>query len=681
MQMGKFIDKFNVINKLSDNEINYLSLIKNYLENYFESNINIYHPDYINQLIWNKKINSDDINKIFDEMIANVLIQKRQNIRNLIKKEKFNLCSLNQLINNFNSKILKLKNILSLKTYNMSNNIRSILSDPIVINYLQNEFSNLDEETILDIQKLINILSNCSVEDYNWFLKLIGHVLRNNIVSLNVNIPDKYKYLYEFNNIIEYIDEVYKIYNFLGQSLSVLLNPIYEITLLKFITCIDNCNTFIELSNLIDTKIVIIDKLFKQNDRKQIANTLGNKISTILNIELIDNEIVYLLKLMIKCKKYDLLESYILLIFEDEKIINLVLNIIHETINWDIEFIKHIINLLKINNKDQFINKYNKLLIQRILSNETKLDNEKIIINELSMFFGPKVINKSLKIITDYNKSKEELTFYKEKTKIDIFNTITTSYVNWDINYNQGYVTFENNFINNEYTNNKYTFYNEIKKILGINTNNKNKQSDFESFIVNYQKYYNTIYEGKRKLLWLLQYGEVEITYNDIKIILLPIQLMVLELYNIKYEFSFEEICNQTFFTNYSNKFKQDIINSLIYGNILVKNNDKLYLNENTSSILTNLIDVYLDNTSTEIIPSQVNQENELSHTREDIVKTLINHNLKLNPSDKDILFDKLVTDITVFKLTLETYNKTIDKMIKYDYITMNNNILVKCLY
>ena len=681
MQMGKFIDKFNVINKLSDNEINYLSLIKNYLENYFESNINIYHPDYINQLIWNKKINSDDINKIFDEMIANVLIQKRQNIRSLIKKEKFNLCSLNQLINNFNSKILKLKNILSLKTYNMSNNIRSILSDPIVINYLQNEFSNLDEETILDIQKLINILSNCSVEDYNWFLKLIGHVLRNNIVSLNVNIPDKYKYLYEFNNIIEYIDEVYKIYNFLGQSLSVLLNPIYEITLLKFITCIDNCNTFIELSNLIDTKIVIIDKLFKQNDRKQIANTLGNKISTILNIELIDNEIVYLLKLMIKCKKYDLLESYILLIFEDEKIINLVLNIIHETINWDIEFIKHIINLLKINNKDQFINKYNKLLIQRILSNETKLDNEKIIINELSMFFGPKVINKSLKIITDYNKSKEELTFYKEKTKIDIFNTITTSYVNWDINYNQGYVTFENNFINNEYTNNKYTFYNEIKKILGINTNNKNKQSDFESFIVNYQKYYNTIYEGKRKLLWLLQYGEVEITYNDIKIILLPIQLMVLELYNIKYEFSFEEICNQTFFTNYSNKFKQDIINSLIYGNILVKNNDKLYLNENTSSISTNLIDVYLDNTSIELIPSQVNQENELAHTREDIVKTLINHNLKLNPSDKDILFDKLVTDITVFKLTLDTYNKTIDKMIKYDYITMNNNILVKCLY
>jgi hypothetical protein len=37
------MDKFNIIYKLTPNEINYKSIIKNYLENYFESNIYIYH--------------------------------------------------------------------------------------------------------------------------------------------------------------------------------------------------------------------------------------------------------------------------------------------------------------------------------------------------------------------------------------------------------------------------------------------------------------------------------------------------------------------------------------------------------------------------------------------------------------------------------------------------------------
>ena len=663
------MNKFNVINKISNNEVNYNSQIKNYLENYFESNINIYHPDYISQLIWNKKVNNDDINKIFDEIITNVLIQKRQNIRSLIKKDKFDLSSLNQLINNFNSKVLKSENILSLQTKNISNNVRTILSDPIVINYLQNEFSNLDDETISNIQKLTNILSQCTTEDYHWFLKLIGHVLRNNIVSLEVNIPDKYKYLYEFNNILEYTNQVYTTYNFLNKSLLILLNPIYELALTKLIICINNCTTFVELLNLIGNKILTIDKLFNYNDKKQIANSITSKISTILNMELIDNEIICLLNLIIECKNYNLLENYILLIFENDKVINLILNIIHENVNCNYVFVKNIINLMKIKNKDQFLDKYHKLLIQRILSNETNLYNEKTLINELTIVFGPKAVIKSLKVITDYNKSKEELTFYKNKTNIDIFNTITTSYVNWDINYNQGYVSFDN----------KSSFYDTIKKLCGF----ENTLVDFESFIINYQKYYSTIYEDKRKLLWLLQYGNVEITYNNIEITLLPIQLMVLELYNVKYSLGFDEICNQPFFVNYSNKFKQDIINSLINGKILVNDNDKILLNEqNTNIISTNLVKVYLDNIKTEILPAQINTENELAHSREDIVKTLINHNLKVNPMDKDQLFEKLLKTVTVFKLTLDIYNSAVEKMIKYDYITLNdNNILVKCVY
>jgi len=36
----------------------------------------------------------------------------------------------------------------------------------------------------------------------------------------------------------------------------------------------------------------------------------------------------------------------------------------------------------------------------------------------------------------------------------------------------------------------------------------------------------------KKKILWLLQYGEVEVEYNNYILKMLPIQLLVLELFN-----------------------------------------------------------------------------------------------------------------------------------------------------
>jgi hypothetical protein len=107
--MYKYIDKFNVISKLSeDHDINYTSLLKNYLENYFEADINVYHPDYICQLLWNNKLTKIQTIDIYNKIIATTLIKKKQNISMLIKKEKFSLKSLNLLIINLNNKILRI---------------------------------------------------------------------------------------------------------------------------------------------------------------------------------------------------------------------------------------------------------------------------------------------------------------------------------------------------------------------------------------------------------------------------------------------------------------------------------------------------------------------------------------------------------------------------------------------
>ena len=84
-------DKFKVINSISDDNKNYASIIKNYIENYFDSNINICHPDYLYQIVWNNKIDKNELLELYNVSIEKYIIQKRQDIRCLIKKDKFNL--------------------------------------------------------------------------------------------------------------------------------------------------------------------------------------------------------------------------------------------------------------------------------------------------------------------------------------------------------------------------------------------------------------------------------------------------------------------------------------------------------------------------------------------------------------------------------------------------------------
>jgi hypothetical protein len=144
--------------------------------------------------------------------------------------------------------------------------------------------------------------------------------------------------------------------------------------------------------------------------------------------------------------------------------------------------------------------------------------------------------------------------------------------------------------------------------------------------------------------------------------------------------FTYEQLISQYFFLNYSNKFKNDIINSLVNGNILIKDNNYLYLNESNVEIIeNNLIEIYLSNINVE--SQLIDNSIELAHDREDIVKTLINYNLKINSMDRNKLFEKLETDISLFQLTKDIYDNAINKMVKFDYITIDNNRLNKCIY
>jgi hypothetical protein len=340
------IDKFNVINKLINKNIDYISIVKNFLENYLESIIT-YQPDYIYQLIWNNIISHEEVNKLFDEILLNFLFEKRKKFRNLIKTEMFNFNILIKEIQNFENNIFKLnylllkKNINKLSSnmklennnFNISDNTRFILSDPLLINYLENEFIKLDIDTIKNINILIHCLSNNDIynENITWFMNLIGNSLKNNITSISANIPDKYKYLYEFNNTVEYIYKINKIFNFINKfDKYSLLEPIYVIILDKLIICIENCD-FIELLTFIDKYSLLVNKIFEDMNSERIfrlrhinknliinkksENYLGiyNKkiiidaISNNINKQLVNinifsyDKIILLLELVIKC--------------------------------------------------------------------------------------------------------------------------------------------------------------------------------------------------------------------------------------------------------------------------------------------------------------------------------------------------------------------------------------------
>jgi hypothetical protein len=677
------MDKFNIIHKLNDNNKNYESIIKNYIENYFESEINVYHPDYMYQITWNNKVEKDKLVELYNNYLDKYLIQKCQDLRTLIKKEKFSLTSLNKCIDLLNLKIVKSLNILNL---NIKHDfVIKLLSDPNLINFIELELINFEADTekfIIDIKKLCSVINSLS-NQYIWFLKFISSVLRNNVMNYEFNIPIKYNKLYEIYYIFDYIIKIKSIYEFLSNDINYILKPIYDIVKIKIIDVIKLCNAS-DLYNLIKLKAINLldDDEFKNNLKSEI------------NLYLRDNKeklFPDFLDFILFCNSINILDNYVLLIFEEESVMNIIFDIIHNNIRSNEKLVKNILVLLSnIENKDKFLTKYHELLIERLLSDNIEsfsfVENiEKRIVNTLKLYFNHKIIKKIEKVLHDYITSYNDIKHYNTVNQYNNFVTVTTSYLNWNINYDEGYVNLsetrnalENSqLICKSVKSTSHRFENSLLVYKDIEYREQEK-STLTSYIIDYQNYYNTIYSEKRKLQWVLQYGEVNITYNNVNITLLPIQLLVLELFNSNLSLSLNDILSQKFFDNYSNKFKNDIINSLLNSRILNLENNQVYLS-NSNNIETNLIDISYEYISKQNITE--NSHIELAFSYEQIVKSIINHHVKVESKNKKNLYVLVEKDLKYFKLTDELFNKSIDSLIKHDYIKVENDIVTQCIY
>ena len=156
---------------------------------------------------------------------------------------------------------------------------------------------------------------------------------------------------------------------------------------------------------------------------------------------------------------------------------------------------------------------------------------------------------------------------------------------------------------------------------------------------------------------------------------MLPIQFMILELFIDADELLFSNVFDANFMKNYSIKFKNDIISSLILSGVLNKINEYLILTKESNAVIfkDNLIDLFFS--ESQFI--QEKNQDELIYSYKDIISSNINHLLKINPLTYSNLYDKIKNTITVFVVNEEIFKITLQHMIEADYIIYNSLTLM----
>ena len=654
-------DKFNVLQKLDYESIEYESQINNFFENYLEFDINIIHPDYLYQLFWNNNINFDDqILVIF----KNYLKKIKNNIKNLIKKDEFNKNGLNKIIQTFIKKVKYIENIFNINKnnyYNLFHNI--IISDQIIINYLENELSILSNNFTIEIKNLlinVKLINNYNLDNYIWFLKLIGTILRNNIPEIKENIILKQSY--EIKLITNYILDIKKSYTFLNDDIKYIIQTINYIYVEKLITFIST-NNLDELNNFFENKWdqVTTLSIYNIDFIKMIQPSISLKITDLVKNLNDDYEIQKVIKFYILLNSNNLIENHLLLIINIPKINNNLLIFINNNIS-NMKLCKSLLYMCyNIKDQDIFLQNYHIELIKRLLSNNVLLINEKTMYYVLSSKFKEKNLIKISNCINDYEKSYNIMNNFNIKIPLKI---ITTSYDSWNINYNNGFINDNNiNYLVNN------TLINDF-----INDKNNLINNKLINIILNYNIEYKKINNNKN-LLWLLHYGEVEVLYNDVKIRMLPIQLIILELFNNEQIFILD-ILNNKLFTNYHKDYIMNIIETLKISGLLNNNNNLLTLTNNIYN--SDLISIYYNCIN---IDPTISLDEELAHSRREIICTWINHLLKKGDKNYTELFNQINKEIRLFQLNDLLFKNAIDYMIKQDYIECINSNYRKLYY
>ena len=696
-------DKFNIISndisKISKSDLT--DLLDNYFENLLVSDDKIFSSDIFSQILWFQK--DFDPCDIIIKHLDNYLKQKKLSIKKSIKNGNFDIHNnLNMLIEKyyetiklFTSYISDKEKLMKLALAKIDN---QIISDPIVIQFLKSELSQLDDSNQKDIIKLTNLLKQISninpdIGSYKWFLTLVSSSLLTLITEIEHNtypVPKKFQEIINLRKCLSFYEQVEKYYSFVDKNnINIIFNKISNEIVNNLANVMDICSAK-ELISLIHNYKDILQKIFNNStDSKKLKEKFTSHFFIFLE-KLYKNKQKIILDDLINCFKEvntllssnsssrELIDNTLSSIFSNEESQNLILDNINQSILND-NVNDSIYNVLtmcsNIKEKDKFIDKYNRLLINRLL-HKPNVEIETKFINSLKSKFNEKLLFKTNQIIFDMEYNIEVNTNFKEyietgfnmtflsnagynlqniRSNLAKLNTIVSSYSNWDVNQQEGVL-----------------LYDTIKKY-------KNQYQLLDT-LYTYDNFYRNSYDNKRKLIWYPHFGEIKFTYLNKDIVMLPIQFMILEHINLVKTISKEDILKNDLLNGYNDKFKNSIITSLIIGGIIVNNQNILSVETNIDKVSSDFIKVFFNSSNYANVWEEKRKE-ELIMNRKDVLSACINHFVKKGNLTVDELFGKIKETMNLFSFSVDDLVEVINTMISKDYIKKEGDLVEKLMW
>jgi len=701
-------DKFKIINddisKISDEELT--ELLDNYFENLLVSGEKVIHPDLLSQIFWFKK-NFDSTNLIIKHL-DNYLKQKKTSIRTNIKKGNFEIdTGLNKLIETY------CENIDIFSTYvhdkdkvvklSLTKLYEQIISDPALISYLKSEVSQLDDSNQRDLMKLSVVLKKISMinpelKSYQWFLFLISSSLSTVAEESNSQsypVPERFQRIINFRKVLSFYEQVEKYYKFVNTDVNIVLTGITTILLKDLIEIMNTC-TIKELISLIHNYKPVLEKIFVNStimlEGKNIKDLFT--VHFFMFLEKLDKSKQKIdLDVLINCfqevnsllnangNSRDIINNKLSQIFSNEDSQNYLLEKINQSIltveDKVDESIYGILSMCSnIREKDKFVEKYNRYLVNRILF-KPNIQVERNFYNILQSKFNDRLVAKTNKIITDmeYTLSDREnfgnvlssglsisldttnkgYDLTKMKSNLSKLSVVTTSFNNWDINQQEGILSYET-----------------ISK-------NKNQYQLIDT-LYTYDKFYQKRYNSKRKLNWYPHFGEVTFTYLNKDIMMLPVQFIVLEHIQKEKTVNKDNMMKSEILSGYNENFRKSVITSLIIGGIVTATQNNLSVSSNIEKISSDFITLFFNSTNYAEVWDK-RREEELVMNRKDVLSACANHYVKQSSVTIDALYDKIKVTMTLFDFTKVDLQEVVDMMVSKDYFAINDTVITKLLW
>jgi hypothetical protein len=655
-------------------------IIKDFYNNYFYNNTISYNKLYINNLI---NVNNKTSYIIYKDVLVKYLLENKNVMSKKVKEDDYSFSEFYNFIEKYYNKITLLKDFATLLLDDTNIIFNNFINCPILIKFFEN---NLIKEMIKgdvsskEFPPLCLYFSEketrCSEEDnniksilcvlrlllsqvnYKWIIDKYSMIMFMNYPKFTNNIPKQYQILYQFKLLQNYIHSIYVNLKAYKSIFADLYNQVY----ICFDNMLDNC-TLYQINNTINNYENFMNYIFhyiSQKKNNEPLNLLNMCLKLAKNLNNDDHGNFFeLLKLINNIGKYTF---YYYLILEDVKFVNKFIEFIHNYIYNESDFILSTIlktmvlysNVKVEKNKELFLKLYHEKIIIRLLSNNYNIYKEIRIVNIINEYFYKSFeLNKINNVIHD----KELNLIYNRKFVEDINtdldtnpNIITLSYSNWNINFDQGTFTINNesNTINNE---------SSTKNLL-------------YKYIYSYNNSYEILNNHKKTLLWLLHQGEIIIEYIDKDIKMLPLQFLIFDIiYNNEVEM--KDILTNEYLINYSDHFKKNVINSLVISNLIILDKDILKLNH-TDNFETNLVAIF-HKYNHKLIEKKIYKLD-----TDTILKCNINYFVKKNPLDINQLLKKCQDKFNNIDINIELISKVINKMILQDYLILKDGIYHK---